>query len=95
MRCGQCDKTTGVIFNPLPAKVKCSIDNQLHEMSEQCKIEFVPLKHGHWDYIEEYFADRWWNTYQCSVCGHQEDFEEPYRMKYCPECGAKMDEVTK
>lgn len=43
MRCGQCDKTTGVIFNPLPAKVKCSIDNQLHEMSEQCKIEFVPI----------------------------------------------------
>lgn len=55
-------------------------------------IEAEPIRHGHWDYVEEFFADRWWNTYRCSVCGHQEDFEEPYRMKYCPECGAKMDE---
>lgn len=62
-------------------------------ISEFPTVEAEPVRHGHWDYIEEYFADRWWNTYQCSVCGHQEDFEEPYRMRYCPECGAKMDEV--
>lgn len=76
---------------------KMTIAEAIDEWSDEgCPptVEAEPVRHGHWDYIEEYFADRWWNTYQCSVCGHQEDFEEPYRMKYCPECGAKMDEVT-
>ena len=63
-------------------------------LSDAPTVEAEPVRHGHWDYIEEYFADRWWNTYQCSACGHQEDFEEPHRMKYCPECGAKMEGVT-
>lgn len=62
-------------------------------LNRQPTIESESVRHGFWNYVEEFFADRWWNTYQCTVCGHQEDFEEPYRMKYCPECGAKMDEV--
>lgn len=84
MRCGQCDKTTGVIFNPLPAKVKCSIDNQLHEMSEQCSIEFVPLKHGHW--IDVGSDDSMW---RCSVCKEL----QCCHGRYCSTCGAKMDEA--
>lgn len=51
-----------------------------------------PVKHGHWIVRYEY------DTY-CSYCAQ----EVPYVMdiedilqyiKYCPWCGAKMDEVT-
>lgn len=88
MRCGQCDKTTKVSFSPLPAKVKCSIDNQFHEMSEQCKIEFVPLKHGRW--IDSASED----CYRCSVCEEYAHMEMPRLLyHYCPNCGAKMREV--
>lgn len=82
MRCGQCDKTTGVIFTSLPAKVKCSIDNQLHEMNEKCSIEFVPLKHGHWVDVN---GDG--SLWRCSECGETQCCDS----NYCGECGAKMD----
>ena len=63
-----------------------------HETSSTsgCKIiDNAPsvdaVKHGHW---EEYLSEglRW----KCSECGSR--FETPYH--YCPNCGAKMDEVT-
>ena len=49
-------------------------------------IEAEPIRHGHWD-NPTVFAGT------CSVCGYAilgviDDF------KYCPVCGAKMDEVT-
>ena len=43
-----------------------------------------PVRHGHWEtYLTE--GLRW----KCSECGSR--FETPYH--YCPNCGAKMDEV--
>lgn len=93
MRCGQCDKTTGVIFNSLPAKVKCSIDNELHKMNEQCSIEFVPLKHAKWEYDVETAG------FKCTNCGKRiwgMTLEiASGDINYCPNCGAKMDEAAK
>lgn len=53
---------------------------------------FVPVKHGHWISLDDYFEDA-----ECSECGDAlvigdcsfNDFCECYN--YCPNCGAKMD----
>lgn len=47
-------------------------------------VEAEPVKHGHWgNYLKE--GLRW----KCSECGSR--YSAPYH--YCPNCGAKMDEV--
>lgn len=52
--------------------------------------KYAPVKHGHWLY------NKLWGT-ECSECGTAM-FEmigvsySTYRPKYCPNCGAKMDE---
>lgn len=53
-----------------------------------------PVKHGQWEEIEEYGG--WGGTYfRCSICGDEWDLDTgtPVEngMKYCPNCGARMD----
>jgi len=38
MRCGNCDKTDGVIYTSNPPKVKCSISNEYHFFEDQCNV---------------------------------------------------------
>ena len=56
--------------------------------------DVVPVVHGHWDKPTKPFPHYDW---KCSVCGCEEyrqiDSHGKYRvMKFCPNCGAKMDE---
>lgn len=49
-----------------------------------------PIKHGHWIEIDTQYVDET----KCSVCGVIEYFNKEWkRFNYCPNCGAKMDEV--
>lgn len=50
------------------------------------------VKHGHWIDIDDELI-----TGTCSVCGWDAIFAETdvVGMSYCPNCGAKMDEVMK
>ena len=57
-------------------------------------VDAEPIRHGHWipSSHEEPI------TFKCSVCGLGYDDEETgcpiyYEWLYCPDCGAKMDEV--
>lgn len=52
-----------------------------------CEVKDVqPVVHGHW-VMEEY-------DYPCSVCGETVAYEYDVRiLKYCPNCGARMDGV--
>ena len=59
--------------------------------------DVVPVVHGYNDNQEYYATDE----FRCSVCGlHLEDWIRlddegncyEYEFKYCPKCGAKMDE---
>lgn len=55
-------------------------------------VEFEPVKHGHWYLLDECSND---GVY-CSVC-HKKVYRTNYanqklKSKYCPNCGAKMDE---
>ena len=47
------------------------------------------VNHGHW--IKKIEGGRFFFHYVCSECGDKEEIAR----KYCPECGAKMDEETK
>lgn len=68
------------------------------EYAEQLPvIEAETIVHGHWKRALPFY-------YDCSVCGHNlmellGEFSELYYdicsvAKYCPFCGAKMDEVS-
>ena len=56
-------------------------------------IDVEPVKHGHW--TKEALASTSGGTYdvvRCSVCKDQIPL---WKTNYCPNCGAKMDEVVK
>ena len=48
--------------------------------------EFAIVKHGHW----KSSLTGW---VYCSVCNTEPPDETNIRSKYCPNCGAEMDEV--
>lgn len=60
-----------------------------------CTVDAEPVKHGKWTRVDK-------NKYNddeatCSICGvtFASGYSNPYWWDYCPNCGAKMDEVEK
>lgn len=52
--------------------------------------EAEPVKHGRWIYDDEaYPGGNPYGHYECDQCGES----VPHKTNYCPNCGAKMDEV--
>ena len=83
------------VLSPLDAPYPLAYGNtDLFEILDLMPtIEAEPVKHGRWLYKELCFkGDKTPTdyTYECSVCGYKWG-EDIYR--YCPNCGAKMDEV--
>ena len=69
-------------------------DNMAVVVDDAPTVDAEPIRHGHWipSSHEEPI------TFKCSVCGLGYDDEETgcpiyYEWLYCPDCGAKMDEV--
>lgn len=78
----------------------------LPEMSEEefdhfPTVDVVPLVHGRWEWFDEETGtpidgyEREWG-WRCSCCKIElpDDYDNPDicpEMKYCPNCGAKMD----
>lgn len=57
-------------------------------------VDVVEVRHGTWLPIIErssYLDPPFFDTAKCSSCGYVVDVSEMH-YKYCPECGAKMDE---
>ena len=50
-------------------------------------IQFVPIRHGRWLTDKDYCE-----IPTCSVCGRY-FYHWQYIWRYCPNCGARMDEV--
>ena len=60
-----------------------------------------PVKHGYWIGVSQtkfeklFFPQR---VFKCSACGNYLDFDGVNAgrgsVNFCPNCGAKMDEVT-
>ena len=58
----------------------------------QSTVDAVPVRHGKW--IDEgQYADYYpHHAWRCSECGeHVIEIDTPW-YKYCPNCGARMDE---
>lgn len=67
-------------------------EQRIEQQAENLK-DWLPVAHGHWiSHEDNYVGD----YYTCSVCGCDwttiDGTPEENNMKYCPECGAKMDE---
>ena len=92
------------VYNTLKAKYCDECTDEKCQMCEYADIMFVldnlpiadvqPIRHGRWEEIEEYGG--WGDTYfRCSICGDEWDLDAgtpaENGMKYCPNCGARMD----
>lgn len=65
-------------------------------IEEAPTVEAEPVRHGHWvEPIKEKYAYVLSGT--CSVCGWESRLYENdvVGMNYCPNCGAKMDEMER
>ena len=75
------------------ARIADDIHNAYEEGYADGKRDAVV--HGHWIERTDYAGDTY---YDCSACGESWTTIEgdPWDngMNYCPQCGAKMDEVT-
>lgn len=55
-----------------------------------------PVKHGHWVEVQRIHETDRTAICECSLCGDTVWVYDGQRAwNYCPNCGAKMDEVTK
>lgn len=54
-------------------------------------VDAVEVVHGHWRNNSDDIAE-------CSICGYHPQYDpiidDIYHSNYCPNCGAKMDEVS-
>lgn len=60
--------------------------------------DVAPVRHGKWTpvkYNAHCSCGKSYGTYHflCSACNHIA-YSQPYGLNYCPNCGAKMDEVS-
>lgn len=57
-------------------------------------VDAVPVRHGHWSNIKISVTGN--SSAECSLCGTvvHDTFADVNRINYCPQCGAKMDEVS-
>lgn len=68
------------------------IDRCCEHIDAAPTVEAVPVRHGHWiEKIDAEAKDSTRRRFYCSVCGKWQTYG---RTNYCPNCGAKMDEVS-
>ena len=75
---------------PYPFKVHCAIIGIAKLIKEGLSkvpvADVAPVRHGHWDEGHEMMT--------CTNCCEQFDLYFKNDFNYCPNCGAKMDEVS-
>ena len=79
--CGDCD----VYSQPVVYGTRLGLEysKSLVETAETADVQEV--RHGHWIFRGDY-------TSTCSCCNNDVDVDHKKEPKYCPDCGAKMDE---
>ena len=64
----------------------------MDDIREMPTVDAEPIRRGQWNKEEDTLFRLC--VHKCSLCGG-EVLSEAYLFKYCPYCGAKMDEVEK
>ena len=62
----------------------------IKKMPKSIIVDVSPVRHGHWIEQEKYTFG---TMYDCSICGNR-ILDNGHSWNYCPNCGAKMDEVS-
>ena len=82
------------LLNDAPEQVSYSREDAADCIRYMDAADVAPVVHGRWIYIGKY------GEYECSVChGIDTDCSDYYsshvvtEQDYCPNCGARMDEV--
>lgn len=81
-----------------------SIDNGMFTLGikqaidESPTIDAVPVVHGRWEYVDTRLLQTYYSCSECRnvTCDYiinQQTLKND-RLYYCPNCGAKMDEVS-
>lgn len=52
-------------------------------------VDAEPVRHGRWEWVDAPVFGNPYGSYKCD-CGNY----VPHKTNYCPNCGAKMDEVV-
>ena len=71
----------------------CMIQWFLDAIDRHKTVNVRENKHGKWIVI---FSEDWctFDEFKCSICGCVEYFNKGWKkFSYCPNCGAKMDEM--
>ena len=83
-----------------------SKEETIEELNKAPAVDAVPVVHAHWDCIENVISyEGTFDAYECSHChksllddlcqNNGSDYVNAKNdFKYCPFCGAKMDEKT-
>lgn len=85
MICKPCIKN-GRDYNGVSCRA-CRYGDEIRDIEDATEVEAVQVIHGHWT-----------REYDCSECGmpaptdDRVDFIDIVELKFCPYCGAKMDE---
>ena len=84
--CKDCDMRMGVYeIGDAPCK-SCGINDMLDALDDFPAADVAPVIHAHWKH------DYWAYIEMCSSC--ERWVSSSFEYAYCPNCGAKMDEVT-
>ena len=79
------------VLHPIVSPDNWNVYSELHDMIEELPSA-EPVKHGKWiddGQYDNFFPHHEW---RCSECGeHVLEIGTPW-FKYCPNCGARMDE---
>lgn len=67
-------------------------------MEDAPAVDAVPVVHGRWNFTD-FVGEDWYSikrAWECSICRHQVESKSknhiyPKHMKYCQNCGAKMN----
>ncbi len=103
--CEQCEKRKGMKRGKLqfvyeigdaPCRA-CDVDDVISDIEDFPEANVEPVRHGRWEETTEYIGWSEDTCAECSVCGEDyvlsewsmKDFVNT--MRYCPNCGAKMD----
>lgn len=85
------------IFDGKLLMVRAEAYDAVHDVIEEINnaptVDAEPVRHGHWCFEE--FPDGYyhWECSECKKWFKEDSMQIDEEWKYCPNCGAKMDEV--
>ena len=62
----------------------CNVGRMIRKIKNFPSADVAPVVHGHWKNVKRVLNSKWG---ECSNCDRAHDV-----TRYCPYCGAKMDE---